>query len=83
MHAGTKTTATAGNQTSSVEGSFSAYGFAVDLGGQHVFDNGFTIGGGAGVMYLTAADTSSLQSSSTVKVSGVLPRFLFTIGYSF
>jgi hypothetical protein len=83
MHSSAKTTGTSAGVTNSVEASISAYGVAVDLGGQHVFDNGFTIGGGAGVMYLTAADTSNLQTSSTVKVSGVLPRFLFTVGYSF
>jgi len=83
MHSSTQTTATLGKSTSTAEGSLSAYGVAVDVGGQHVFKNGFTIGGGVGIMYLTASDTSSLQTSSTVKVSGVLPRFLFTVGYSF
>lgn len=60
------------------------YGGALDLGGQHVTKGGFTIGAGAGVMYLTASNTGSAnQTSSTIKISGVLPRFLFTIGYSF
>ena len=59
-----------------------SYGAALDLGGQYVAKNGFTIGAGAGVMYLAANDTTTATSSS-FKVSGVLPRILFTIGYSF
>lgn len=58
------------------------YGALLDVGGQHVFKNGFTIGGGAGVMYLVASGTTG-ASSDTVKLEGVLPRFLFTVGYSF
>lgn len=62
---------------------FFAYGGGLDLGGQHVFKNGFTIGGGAGIMYLASSASSTGASSSTVKFEGVLPRFLFTAGYSF
>ena len=62
--------------------SITSYGAALDLGGQHVFQNGFTIGGGVGAMYLNASASDS-ASSSTFKVSGVLPRFLLTAGYSF
>ncbi len=60
---------------------FTAYGVALDLGGQHVFDNGFTIGGGAGVMYLKSS--YSAGSSTLIKFDGVIPRILFMIGYSF
>jgi hypothetical protein len=62
--------------------SFLAYGGGLDLGGQHVFKNGFTIGGGAGLVYLTSS-ASGTNSSSTIKFEGVLPRFLLTAGYSF
>lgn len=78
------TKATAGGVSAESTGSFSAYGGAVDLGGQHVFQNGITIGGGFGLMYLTSSATaSSTNTSSTVKFDGVLPRFLLTAGYSF
>lgn len=69
-------------QTAEASTSITSYGAALDLGGQHVTKGGFTIGGGVGAMYLTASSSSS-QSSSTFKVSGVLPRILFTVGYSF
>lgn len=62
--------------------SFLAYGGGVDLGGQHVFQNGFTIGGGVGLMYF-ASSASVGATSSTIRFDGVLPRFLFTAGYSF
>lgn len=62
--------------------SFLAYGGGLDLGGQHVFKNGVTIGGGVGAMYL-ASSASSGASSTTIKFEGVLPRLLFTAGYSF
>ena len=61
---------------------FLAYGAGLDLGGQHVFKNGFTMGAGVGAMYL-AASSSTGASSSTIKFDGVLPRLLFTAGYSF
>lgn len=67
--------------SASAESSISIYGGGVDLGGQHVFRNGFTIGGGGGLMYLTASEKTT--ESSLFKVSGVLPRFLFTLGWSF
>jgi hypothetical protein len=47
-----------------------------------VFDNGFTIGAGAGAMYL-ASKGSAPATSTTTKFEGVLPRILFTLGYSF
>lgn len=68
--------------TTSAESSISIYGGGLDLGGQHVFRNGFTIGAGAGVMYLTASETNA-KDSTFFKVSGVLPRVLFTLGWSF
>lgn len=65
------------------EVNFSAYGLAVDLGGQAVTKAGFTIGAGVGVMYLKTSTTSNLASGTFLKWDGVLPRFLFTIGWSF
>ena len=79
----TTQTVRVGNNTSSAEQSITIYGGGVDLGGQHVFHNGFTIGGGGGIMYVTASETKGLTDSGSFKVSGVLPRFLFTIGWSF
>src|SRR5690606_7695872 len=76
------TTTNVGGTTQSADSSITSYGAALDLGGQHIFRNGFTIGGGVGVMYL-AASAAAANESSTVKVEGVLPRFLFTVGYSF
>jgi hypothetical protein len=75
-------TANGNTQNTNASSSIFVYGAALDVGAQHIFDNGFTIGGGAGVMYLTASNTTA-ASSSSYKVSGTLPRFLFTIGYSF
>lgn len=77
-------TTTRTSSTGRVEAStnFLAYGGGLDLGGQHVFKNGFTIGGGAGLMYLSSS-ASGTSSSSTIKFEGVLPRFLLTAGYSF
>lgn len=75
-------TTTSPNANSNADGSTLVYGGIVDLGGQHVTKGGFTIGAGAGIMYLVAANEPN-ASSSTVKFSGVLPRFLLTVGYSF
>ncbi len=63
--------------------STSVYGVAIDAGGQHVAHNGFTIGGGVGFMYLKVATKPEGASKPSINLSGVLPRFLFTIGYSF
>ena len=73
---------TVGGQTTEANASITVYGAALDLGGQHVTKGGFTIGAGVGAQYLTASNTTT-ATSSTVKVSGVLPRFLLTVGYSF
>jgi hypothetical protein len=62
--------------------STSLYGVAVDFGGQHVAESGFTIGGGMGFMYVKTASEVNTEGA-TVSVSGTLPRFLFTVGYSF
>ncbi len=59
------------------------YGVGLDLGGQHVFEGGFTIGGGLGFEYLTSKTTSATESSSTFTAKGIAPRFLFTLGWSF
>ena len=58
-----------------------AVGVAIDLGGQYVSDNGFTIGGGIGVEYCNAKGFSGHKWSITCL--GPWPRFLFMIGYSF
>lgn len=76
------TTATINGTKNEASSNFVAYGGGLDLGGQHVFQNGVTIGGGFGLMYL-AGGADKGASSSTVKFEGVLPRFLFTAGYSF
>lgn len=75
-------TAKASTATTSAESSISIYGGGVDIGGQHVFRSGFTIGAGGGLMYVTASESNTTESS-VFKVSGVLPRFLFTLGWSF
>ena len=48
------------------------WGVALDVGGQHVFPGGFTLGGGIGVAYAHMADASA-----------VYPRVLLQIGWSF
>lgn len=82
MNSSASASATTNGATTNASSSIFVYGAAFDVGGQYVAKNGFTIGGGAGAMYLAANDTNT-QTSSTFKVSGVLPRLLFTIGYSF
>ncbi|MBI5535223.1 MAG: hypothetical protein HY898_21025 [Deltaproteobacteria bacterium] len=77
------TTYSAPGVSTEVSASSSIYGFAVDFGGQHVTKGGFTIGGGGGVMWVKAASKINEVASPTITVSGVMPRFLFTIGYSF
>lgn len=62
------------------EATITTYGVAVDLGGQHVFDNGITLGGGGGLMYLKSS--AEAEGDTVLKFEGVLPRFLFTVGYS-
>jgi hypothetical protein len=66
--------------TKQADGALTTYGVAFDVGGQAVLDNGFTIGGGGGVMYLKSS--SSANGSRFLKFEGTLPRFLFTVGYS-
>lgn len=67
-------------------GSLQTFGGAVDVGYQHVFDNGFTIGGGAGLMVLSESVWATV-GESLVDLTGtfdqVVPRLLFTVGYSF
>lgn len=72
-------------------------GFALDIGGQHVARNGFTIGGGVGLMWIEMIQSEILSPISTVfiseapknkpvgglRIEGLTPRLLFTIGYSF
>lgn len=82
MNSSASTSVTLAGKTTESSASLLSYGGGVDLGGQHVFKSGFTIGGGAGVMYLKSSATAA-NTSTTVKFDGALPRFLFTIGYSF
>lgn len=59
-------------------------GFAVDVGGQHITRGGFTVGGGMGLMWakmLSSEDGAG--EGQKFSITGVLPRFLATIGYSF
>lgn len=56
-------------------------GLAIDLGGQHVFDDGFTIGGGFGVAYVKISDADDEVPDGVI--TGAFPRLLFTVGYSF
>lgn len=63
------------------------YGIALDAGVQTIFDNGITLGAGVGVQYLAGAvGTSALEVGpleSGAKVPrAVLPRLLFSVGYS-
>ncbi len=64
------------------------YGVAVDTGVQTIFDNGITLGAGVGVQYLTGAVGSSalevgpLESEDNSVRRAVLPRLLFSVGYS-
>jgi hypothetical protein len=62
------------------EVAFTTYGAALDLGGQHVFDNGVTLGGGGGIMYLKSS--AEADGDTVLQFQGVVPRVLFTVGYS-
>jgi hypothetical protein len=63
------------------------YGVAIDGGVQTIFDSGLTIGAGVGVQYLAGAvggsalELGPLQSDGTVS-HAILPRLLFSVGYS-
>jgi hypothetical protein len=63
------------------------YGLALDTGVQTIFDNGITVGAGVGVQYLTgsvgtsALEVGPLESDAKVQ-RAVLPRLLFSVGYS-
>jgi hypothetical protein len=63
------------------------YGVALDVGVQTIFDSGLTLGAGIGVEILRGAlGTSALDVgplASDVEVpNAVLPRLLFSVGYS-
>lgn len=81
MHVGVTTEGGSGKG----EISYTSYGAGVDLGGKVVMDNGFTLGGGFGLAYLkSSVDASAGSDSGTLlKFEGVLPRFLFDVGYAF
>ena len=61
--------------------SLNSYGVAFDFGGQHVFDGGITVGGGAGLMHLKSS--AKAKDDAFVKFDGTWPRVLLTFGYSF
>ena len=65
--------------------SFTSVGAAIDIGGQAIIGDGFTIGGGFGLQYTkTSTKFEDLPFGAAVLAGGgVRPRFLFTIGYSF
>ncbi|MGZ3418345.1 MAG: hypothetical protein ACXWUG_13080 [Polyangiales bacterium] len=75
-------TAKAGNADSVA---FTSVGYAVDIGGQHVFSNGFTIGGGFGLQHTSVnKDFTDLPLTAAVLAGGGWrPRFLLSLGYSF
>src|SRR5262245_11853478 len=63
------------------------YGVALDGGVQTIFDNGITLGAGIGVQYVegavgnSALEVGPLESDAKVP-HAVLPRLLFSVGYS-
>ncbi|MEO7094983.1 MAG: hypothetical protein ABI175_17120 [Polyangiales bacterium] len=66
--------------------SFTNMGAAVDVGGQAIIGDGFTIGGGFGLQYTkTSVDLGSIDkfAANALAGGGVRPRVLFTLGYSF
>jgi len=67
--------------------SFTAFGGAVDVGGQAVIGPGFVIGGGFGMQYTKTSKniaTDNLNLATVLIASGgVRPRFLFSVGYAF
>ena len=73
------------NSYNSDKTSFTSMGAAVDIGGQAIIGDGFTIGGGFGLQYTKTSTTfNDLPLTSAILAGGgVRPRFLFTIGYSF
>jgi hypothetical protein len=66
--------------------SFTNMGAAVDIGGQAIIGDGFTIGGGFGLQYTkTSVDLGSIDkfAANALAGGGLRPRVLFTLGYSF
>ncbi|MFO0739187.1 MAG: hypothetical protein U0270_25035 [Labilithrix sp.] len=70
-----------------VEQSFLAYGAALDIGGQVLFDSGFTFSGGFGIQYTKTSEEISADNfnlaSAIVAGGGIRPRFLVSLGYAF
>ena len=64
------------------------YGVAVDGGVQKIFENGVTVGAGIGVQYVSGAiggsslEVGPLVSDDNSVRRAVLPRLLFSVGYS-
>lgn len=74
-------TASAGGQSVG----FNSIGYAVDIGGQHVFSNGLTLGGGFGLQHTSVnKDFTDLPLTAAILAGGGWrPRFLLSLGYSF
>jgi hypothetical protein len=64
---------------------FTSVGYAVDIGGQHVFSNGLTLGGGFGMQHTSVnKDFTDLPLTAAILAGGGWrPRFLLSLGYSF
>ena len=77
-------TASVGNQSSN----FTNMGAAVDVGGQAIIGPGIVIGAGVGIQYTgNLGQTGSTDhfplAANAFAGGGVLPRLLFSVGYSF
>ncbi len=74
------TTTTAGTTK---KASFDGFGGGVDVGVQHLFDVGLSLGLGFGFQWLKSEPPKEAQTLATVKFDGVRPRFLATAGWAF
>ena len=59
----------------------------LDIGGQVLFDSGFTFSGGFGIQYTKTSEEISADNfnlaSAIVAGGGIRPRFLVSLGYAF
>ncbi|MFZ1257524.1 MAG: DUF3575 domain-containing protein, partial [Saprospiraceae bacterium] len=62
--------------------SFNLFGIGATLGYQWVWDSGFTLELGMGPQYSIFAGKDD-NLDTTVDFEGILPRFVFAIGYAF
>ena len=67
------------------ETKFSSFGGGAMVGNQWIFNSGFVIDLGGGIMYqkFSYKDGEGDTEFSTLKASGVLPALSFSIGYNF